>query len=122
MLGFRGASRYVAKSFRDCFDMECKAMKKVREEMGLTNVQLMVPFVRTVGEGKAVIERLAADGLKQGENGLKVRAFHVTRSCVHARFSSPVRRALCCRTHLPQHRLPSPHSPLSVGTSTLTSI
>eukprot|EP00037_Helgoeca_nana_P012203 m.110529 g.110529 ORF g.110529 m.110529 type:complete len:800 (+) comp21311_c0_seq2:272-2671(+) len=72
MLGFRGASRYVAESFRGCFDMECKAMVKVRETMGLTNVQLMVPFVRTVGEGKAVINRLAEDGLKQGENGLKV--------------------------------------------------
>eukprot|EP00038_Savillea_parva_P009013 m.180659 g.180659 ORF g.180659 m.180659 type:complete len:796 (+) comp15064_c0_seq1:78-2465(+) len=72
MLGFRGASRYIAKSFRDCFDMECKAMRKVREDMGLDNVQLMVPFVRTVGEGKAVIARLAEDGLKQGEHGLKV--------------------------------------------------
>ena len=67
MLGFRGASRYVAQSFRDCFEMECRAMKRVREEMGLTNVQLMVPFVRTVGEGQAVVDLLAEHGLKQGE-------------------------------------------------------
>jgi pyruvate, water dikinase len=72
MLGFRGASRYVAKSFRDCFEMECRAMKYVREEMGLTNVQLMVPFVRTVGEGQAVVDLLAEHGLKQGEHDLKL--------------------------------------------------
>ena len=72
MLGFRGASRYVAQSFRDCFEMECRAMKKVREEMGLTNVQLMVPFVRTVGEGKAVVDLLAEHGLVRGENELKL--------------------------------------------------
>ncbi|HEX5676017.1 MAG TPA: phosphoenolpyruvate synthase, partial [Azonexus sp.] len=72
MLGFRGASRYIAQSFRDCFEMECRAMKRVREEMGLTNVQLMVPFVRTLGEGRAVVDLLAEHGLKQGENGLKL--------------------------------------------------
>lgn len=72
MLGFRGASRYIAHTFEDCFEMECIAMKRVREEMGLTNVQLMVPFVRTVGEGKAVVELLAEHGLKQGENDLKL--------------------------------------------------
>jgi pyruvate,water dikinase len=72
MLGFRGASRYIAHTFEDCFEMECRAMKRVREEMGLTNVQLMVPFVRTVGEGKAVVELLADHGLKQGENDLKL--------------------------------------------------
>ncbi len=72
MLGFRGASRYIAQSFRDCFEMECRAMKKVREEMGLTNVQLMVPFVRTVGEGKAVVDLLAEHGLVRGENELKL--------------------------------------------------
>ena len=72
MLGFRGASRYIAHTFRDCFEMECRAMKKVREEMGLTNVQLMVPFVRTVGEGQAVVDLLAEHGLKQGENDLKL--------------------------------------------------
>mmetsp|Transcript_16914 Transcript_16914/g.44013 ORF Transcript_16914/g.44013 Transcript_16914/m.44013 type:complete len:192 (+) Transcript_16914:60-635(+) len=72
MLGFRGASRYVARSFRDCFDLEVQAMRKVRDEMGLKNVQLMVPFVRTVAEGKGVLERLAADGLVRGEDGLKV--------------------------------------------------
>ena len=72
MLGFRGASRYIAQSFRDCFEMECRAMKRVREEMGLTNVQLMVPFVRTLGEGRAVVDLLAEHGLKQGENDLKL--------------------------------------------------
>jgi pyruvate,water dikinase len=72
MLGFRGASRYIASTFRDCFEMECRAMKKVRGEMGLTNVELMVPFVRTVGEAAAVETLLAEHGLKRGENGLKL--------------------------------------------------
>jgi pyruvate,water dikinase len=72
MLGFRGASRYIASTFRDCFEMECRAMKKVREEMGLTNVELMVPFVRTVGEAAGVEALLAEHGLKRGENGLKL--------------------------------------------------
>ncbi len=72
MLGFRGASRYIAPAFADCFEMECRALKKVREDMGLTNVQLMVPFVRTVGEGRAVVDLLAAHGLKQGEHDLKL--------------------------------------------------
>jgi pyruvate,water dikinase len=72
MLGFRGASRYIAQTFRDCFELECRAMKKVREEMGLTNVELMVPFVRTVEEGKGVVKLLAEHGLKQGENDLKL--------------------------------------------------
>lgn len=72
MLGFRGASRYIASDFRDCFELECRAMKKVRETMGLTNVELMVPFVRTVAEGKGVANLLAQHGLKQGENGLRL--------------------------------------------------
>ncbi|HEY3644977.1 MAG TPA: phosphoenolpyruvate synthase, partial [Gammaproteobacteria bacterium] len=72
MLGFRGASRYIDPSFRECFELECRALKKVREEMGLTNVQVMIPFVRTVDEAKKVIEILAANGLKRGEHGLKV--------------------------------------------------
>ncbi|MDR1162937.1 MAG: phosphoenolpyruvate synthase [Candidatus Accumulibacter sp.] len=72
MLGFRGASRYIAPAFRDCFELECRAMKKVREEMGLSNVELMVPFVRTLEEGKGVIRLLAENGLKQGENALRV--------------------------------------------------
>ncbi len=72
MLGFRGASRYIATTFRDCFELECRAMKKVREEMGLTNVELMVPFVRTVGEAKQVETLLAEHGLKRGENGLRL--------------------------------------------------
>jgi len=72
MIGFRGASRYIAPEFGECFALECRAMKKVREEMGLTNVELMIPFVRTVGEGTGVIELLGKHGLKRGENGLKV--------------------------------------------------
>jgi pyruvate,water dikinase len=72
MLGFRGASRYVAESFRDCFALECEAMKRVRDEMGLTNVELMVPFVRTLDEAKRVTELLAANGLRRGENGLRL--------------------------------------------------
>ncbi|HZV54118.1 MAG TPA: phosphoenolpyruvate synthase [Rhodocyclaceae bacterium] len=72
MLGFRGASRYVAHSFRDCFDLECRAMKKVRNELGLTNVELMVPFVRNLDEAQGVVELLAEKGLKRGENGLRL--------------------------------------------------
>jgi pyruvate,water dikinase len=72
MLGFRGASRYIAQGFRDCFELECRAMKKVREELGLTNVELMVPFVRNVEEARAVEELLASNGLRRGENGLRL--------------------------------------------------
>jgi pyruvate,water dikinase len=72
MLGFRGASRYISETFRDCFYLECKALKRVREEMGLDNVEVMVPFVRTVGEAKQVIDLLASQGLKRGENGLRI--------------------------------------------------
>ena len=72
MLGFRGASRYVASSFRDCFELECRALRKVRNDMGLTNIEVMVPFVRTVEEAKKVVGLLAANGLKRGENGLRI--------------------------------------------------
>ncbi len=72
MLGFRGASRYVADSFRDCFELECRAMKRVRDELGLTNVEIMIPFVRTVSEAKRVVELLAEHGLQRGENGLRL--------------------------------------------------
>jgi len=72
MLGFRGASRYISSTFRDCFELECRAMKKVRDEMGLTNVEIMVPFVRTVSEAKEVIDLLGKNGLKRGENGLRI--------------------------------------------------
>jgi len=72
MLGFRGASRYVADSFRPCFEMECEALRYVREDMGLTNVQVMVPFVRTVDEAAAVASLLEANGLGRGVNGLRV--------------------------------------------------
>ncbi|NGX15414.1 phosphoenolpyruvate synthase [Wenzhouxiangella sp. XN24] len=72
MLGFRGASRYVAENFRPCFELECRALKRVREDMGLDNVQVMVPFVRTVAEARKVVELLAENGLKRGEHGLKL--------------------------------------------------
>lgn len=72
MLGFRGASRYIAHSFRDCFEMEVAAMKKVRNELGLTNVQIMIPFVRNVEEAAGVVELLAEHGLKRGVNELKL--------------------------------------------------
>ena len=72
MLGFRGAGRYVSDSFRPCFELECEAIKKVRNEMGLTNVQLMIPFVRTVAQAKNVIEILAENGLERGKDGLKI--------------------------------------------------
>ncbi|MFT6259954.1 MAG: pyruvate,water dikinase [Bermanella sp.] len=72
MLGFRGAARYISKSFRDCFELECRAIKKVRNEMGFTNIELMVPFVRTLGEAKQVVELLGENGLKRGENGLRI--------------------------------------------------
>jgi pyruvate,water dikinase len=72
MLGWRGASRYIAPDFRECFELECAAMRKVREELGLTNVELMVPFVRTVGEARDVIELLKKNGLERGKNGLRV--------------------------------------------------
>jgi pyruvate,water dikinase len=72
MLGFRGASRYISQSFRECFQMECDAMKIVRNEMGFTNVELMVPFVRTVDEARQVIDLLADNGLVRGENGLRI--------------------------------------------------
>jgi len=72
MLGFRGAARYISESFRDCFELECRALKRVRDEMMLSNVEIMIPFVRTPGEAKQVVDLLAANGLKRGENDLKV--------------------------------------------------
>ena len=72
MIGFRGASRYVDPSFAECFALECRAVKKVRDEMGLTNCWVMIPFVRTLEEGRQVIEVLRQNGLVRGENGLKI--------------------------------------------------
>jgi pyruvate,water dikinase len=72
MLGFRGASRYTDETFRPCFELECRALKRVREAMGLTNVAVMVPFVRTVAEARQVTELLAANGLKRGVDGLQI--------------------------------------------------
>jgi len=72
MLGFRGASRYIAEEFRECFRMECEALKKVRDDMGLTNVEIMVPFVRTTRQAARVVELLAQHGLRRGDNGLRL--------------------------------------------------
>ena len=72
MIGYRGASRYISSEFRDCFELECQAMKRVRDEMGFTNVELMIPFVRTLGEAEAVIEILRENGLERGKNGLRL--------------------------------------------------
>ncbi|GIU25192.1 phosphoenolpyruvate synthase [Shewanella colwelliana] len=72
MLGFRGASRYISESFRDCFALECEAIKRVRGEMGLTNVEIMIPFVRTLEEAAQVIELLKEQGLERGKDGLRV--------------------------------------------------
>jgi pyruvate,water dikinase len=72
MIGFRGASRYVDPSFKDAFALECRAVRKVREDMGLANCWVMIPFVRTLGEGRKVLEVLKENGLEQGKDGLKV--------------------------------------------------
>ncbi|MDB5728916.1 MAG: ppsA, partial [Noviherbaspirillum sp.] len=72
MLGFRGAARYLAHDFAESFEMECLAMKRVRDDMGLTNVEIMVPFVRTLGQAEKVVNLLGKNGLKRGENGLRV--------------------------------------------------
>ncbi|MGI4856726.1 MAG: phosphoenolpyruvate synthase [Janthinobacterium lividum] len=72
MLGFRGASRYISEAFAEAFEMECRALKRVREEMGLTNVEIMVPFVRTLNQAEAVVGLLAKNGLRRGENGLRL--------------------------------------------------
>ncbi len=72
MLGFRGASRYISEDFRECFALECAAIRKVRNDMGLTNVEVMIPFVRTVNEAKQVVELLIDENLKRGENGLRL--------------------------------------------------
>ncbi|MFI2102644.1 phosphoenolpyruvate synthase [Isoptericola sp. NPDC019693] len=72
MIGYRGASRYLSPDFRECFDLECEALRRVRDDMGLTNVRVMVPFVRTLDEAEGVVELLAQNGLRRGENGLQV--------------------------------------------------
>jgi len=72
MLGFRGAARYLADDFAEAFEMECTAMKRVRNDMGLTNVEIMVPFVRTLGQAEKVVNLLAKNGLTRGENGLRL--------------------------------------------------
>lgn len=72
MIGYRGASRYLSPEFAECFAMECEAMRRVRDDMGLTNVKIMIPFVRTLGEAEGVINLLAENGLKRGENDLQV--------------------------------------------------
>ena len=72
MLGFRGAARYVSEEFKECFALECRALKRVRDEMGLTNVEIMIPFVRTLAEAEAVVKALKANGLERGKNGLRL--------------------------------------------------
>lgn len=72
MIGFRGAARYISDQFKDCFKLECEAMIKARNEMGLTNIELMIPFVRTLKEAEAVIDLLEENGLKRGVNGLRL--------------------------------------------------
>ena len=72
MLGFRGASRYISEDFAEAFEMECAALKRARNDMGLTNVEIMVPFVRTVPQAARVLEMLAVHGLKRGDGGLRV--------------------------------------------------
>ncbi len=72
MIGFRGAARYISDDFRECFELECKAMKRVRDDMGFTNVELMIPFVRTTAEAAAVIEIMKENGLERGKNGLRI--------------------------------------------------
>jgi len=72
MIGFRGTARYLSEDFRACFELECQALKKVREQMGLTNVEIMIPFVRTLSEAKQVIELLKDNGLERGVNGLRI--------------------------------------------------
>ncbi len=72
MIGFRGAGRYISESFRACFELECEALKRVRNDMGLTNVEVMIPFVRTLKQAKAVVEALAEQGLGRGVNGLRL--------------------------------------------------
>jgi pyruvate,water dikinase len=72
MIGLRGASRYIVDSFRDCFALECRAIRRVRDEIGLTNIEVMIPFVRTLDEAEMVIKELAKNGLRRGENGLRL--------------------------------------------------
>ena len=72
MLGFRGASRYIAPEFHDCFALECQAMKRVRDDMGFANVELMIPFVRTLTEAEQVVSLLKTQGLERGKNGLRL--------------------------------------------------
>ena len=72
MIGFRGTSRYLSEAFRDCFELECRALKKVRDDMGLSNVEIMVPFCRTLGEAEQLVQLLADNGLKRGENNLRI--------------------------------------------------
>jgi pyruvate, water dikinase len=72
MIGFRGAGRYVAPNFKECFELECEALKRVRNDMGLTNVEIMIPFVRTLSQAEAVVHALAEQGLERGKNGLRL--------------------------------------------------
>src|SRR3546814_3310359 len=81
MIGFRGASRYVDPSFADAFALECKAVRKVRDEMGLDNLWVMIPFVRTLDEGRKVVEVLESNGLKQGQHSDGQKALKIIMMC-----------------------------------------
>ena len=107
MLGFRGAARYIADSFRECFSMECAALKRVRDDMGLTNVEIMVPFVRTLTEAQRVTELLAEHGLQRGagpngSGGLRLIMMCEVPSNAHPRRAVPrVLRRLLDRLQRP---------------------
>jgi pyruvate, water dikinase len=109
MLGFRGASRYYDPRFREAFALECRALARVRERMGLSNVKLMVPFCRTVEEGRRVLEEMAAHGLRRGENGLEVYVMcEIPANVVLAEeFAERLRRLL--------HRQQRPHAARAGG-------
>ena len=90
MLGFRGASRYISDAFRPCFELERQAVKRVRDEMGFTNVEIMIPFVRTLDEARQVVELLAENGLRRGENGLRLIMMCELTSNFHEALAAPM--------------------------------
>ena len=90
MLGFRGASRYISDAFRPCFELECQAVKQVRDEIGFTNVEIMIPFVRTLDEARQVVDLLAENGLQRGENGLRLIMMCELPSNFHEALAAPL--------------------------------
>ena len=111
MIGYRGASRYLSADFADCFAMECEALRYVRDEMGLTNVKIMIPFVRTLAEAEGVIALLAEHGLRRGENGLQVVMMCElpSNAVIADAVPRPLRRVLHrLQRHDPAHPRPRP--------------